>query len=212
MAKKAYNEENILVGAADVFVGPTGDVEPTFPDTGSFRESLHSQYEDDPETAEWRPVGLTQGGVEFSYAPDFGEVEVDQWLDVAKMFKQRQSVTVSTTFAEATLENLLFAWGQQEDTYDEAGSELRITAGALGDRPRETGLIFIGQAPGSEAVDSERVYHLYRVLNVETSAFTLGRSEATTIPVSMRCLPTSAAGGSDADYGIVFDRTITTGP
>ena len=47
--------------------------------------------------------------MELTITPDFGEVEVDQLLDAAKIYKQGMQVTLSTTFAEATLENLLFA-------------------------------------------------------------------------------------------------------
>jgi hypothetical protein len=47
--------------------------------------------------------------LEISFAPDFGEVMVDQLLDTAKLFKQGMKVTLKTTLAEATLENLLLA-------------------------------------------------------------------------------------------------------
>ena len=47
--------------------------------------------------------------MELTITPDFGEVEVDQLLDSAKIYKQGMQVTLSTTFAEATLENLLYA-------------------------------------------------------------------------------------------------------
>ena len=190
----AYNEENILVGAADIYVGDDAATVPTATDA-----SLR-----DTEWTDWRHVGLTQGGVEFSYSPDYGEVEVDQWLDVAKMYKQRQSVTVNTTLVEATLENLLFAWGQSEDTLN-AGT-LTISAGALGDKPQERQVAFVGNAPGGANDFTERVFHLNRALSVEASTFSLSRAEATTIPVSLRCLPASAAGG---DYGTIVDRTWT---
>jgi len=57
----------------------------------------------------FRNVGYTNNGLEIAFAPDFGEVMVDQLLDTAKLFKQGMKVTLKTTLAEATLENLLLA-------------------------------------------------------------------------------------------------------
>ena len=54
-------------------------------------------------------MGFTQNGMTLTITPDFGEVEVDQLLDSAKIFKQGMEVMLNTTFAEATLENLLYA-------------------------------------------------------------------------------------------------------
>lgn len=209
------NHENIIVGAANVFTGPAGsDVAIDIPE-GNARVTEVTLG------SGWQNVGLTQGGVEFAYAPDFGEVEVDQWLDVAKMYKQRQSVTVNTTFAEATLENLLFAWGQNIDNTLLDGEDgrdasphgpgtrtARVSAGALGDKPEERGLVFVGPAPGDDGI--ERVYHLYRVLSVESSSHSLSRSDPTLVPVALRCLPDDPAGGEGVDYGVIIERFTTT--
>jgi len=204
----AYKHENIIVGAADVYI-ETADAAAEAAETAwptlTAGTSARTAFEG---SADFDHAGLTSGGVEFAYAPDFGEVEVDQWLDVAKMFKQRQSVTVTTTFAEATLRNLLFAWGQPLNTLTEGATDtddttLRISSGALGDEPEERKIAFIGQAPGR---NRERVYELDRALSVESSTFSLSRSEASLIPVSLRCLPGNAAGG---DYGRIIERAVT---
>lgn len=201
----AYNHENIIVGAADVYIGESTDVFPATYTAGvSARTALSTAL---------THVGLTTGGIELAYAPDFGEVEVDQYLDVAKMFKQRQSVTVSTTFAEATLENLLFAWGQNftaSVTGTATDRVADISAGNLGDRPEERKLAFVGQAPGAVTGTQfrERVYELERVLSVESTTFGLSRSEASTIPVSLRCLPIGDPAGGGT-YGRIIERTVT---
>lgn len=211
----AYVNENIIVGAADVFIGKEEGVTetPALVPTESARTTLQTTLKDG-----WRHVGLTQGGVEFSYAPDFGEVDVDQYLDVAKMFKQRQSVTVNTTFVEATLENLLFAWGQPVDTLvpeeRTTGFEdavLTIHGGALGDKPVERSVVFVGQAPAAPGTDRERVYYLARALNVEASSHSLSKTEATVIPAALRCLPVGDLAGT-VSYGSIIERTVTAGP
>lgn len=206
MAK--YNSENILVGAAAIFVN--SDEDAALPDYGGGESAADSFLDEDGSSVDgWTSTGYTTGGVEVTYTPDFGEVEVDQLLDAAVMYKQRMTVTVGTTLAEATLENLIFAWGQGDETLNKDTRTLTITAGALGDRPVERQLAFVGQAPVGEATGnqrSERVYHLHRCLNVESSAFSLARADATTIPVSLRCLP-----NDDGQYGIITDRTYTPG-
>ena len=111
MAYSRGDSKNIIVGAASLFIhapGPitdpgTGEM-PTFIDGESYRETLSTAGNE-----AWRNVGYTQNGMTLTITPDFGEVEVDQLLDSAKIFKQGMEVMLNTTFAEATLENLLYA-------------------------------------------------------------------------------------------------------
>ena len=110
MAYTRGSNANIIVGAAALFVtvdtnqGLNKDNIPTFIDGESYKETLSRRYAD-----LFRNVGYTNNGVEIAFAPDFGEVMVDQLLDTAKLFKQGMKVTLKTTLAEATLENLLLA-------------------------------------------------------------------------------------------------------
>ena len=105
------DSKNIIVGAASIFIKADGPVDPTaMGDLPEFEEGI--SYRDTLNVgtaAPWRNVGYTQNGLELTITPDFGEVEVDQLLDSAKIFKQGMQVTLNTTFAEATLENLLYA-------------------------------------------------------------------------------------------------------
>ena len=141
---------------------------------------------------------------------------VDQALDSVKMFKQGMRVSVNTTLAEATLENLIVAWGQQTGTLKASGTgateqkTVAISGGNLGDDPVERALAFVGNAPkgASDNKKRERVYHLRRALQVESSAHSLSRTDATTFPVSFRCLPDSAF-ASGGDYGQIIQRVVT---
>ncbi len=108
---KRGENANIIVGAAALFV--TKDAQsldkdniPAFVGGESYKETLSLRAEG---TSKFRNVGYTNNGLEITFAPDFGEVMVDQLLDTAKMFKQGMKVTLKTTLAEATLENLLLA-------------------------------------------------------------------------------------------------------
>lgn len=214
----ATQKKNIIVGAASVHLanhwesdGTTAITRPSFATGTSYRTTVEA-------AANWKDVGFTQEGLELAYEPDYGEVEVDQLLDAAKMFKQAMTVSLNTTFAEATLENLVIAWAQKDDSLKSGGTgfdgetlgvgdkQLGIEAGALGDAPVERQLIAVGngvEKTGSNQY-SERVYHAHRVLQVESNTHGLKRAEATTIPVSFRLLPNSAKSG--AEYGTVTER------
>lgn len=211
-------KKNIIVGAARVYIGPStsatadlGTSKPAFVAGTRYSTTLASA---DGSTntgvattvTNWREVGYTQDGLEVATDPSWGEVEVDQLLDSAKIFKDGMSLSISTTFAEATLENLLVAWGQAASTVSSVGpneQELAIEGGGLGDAPLERGLIAIGNAPEQASGNAygERVYQAYRVLSVEATTITNSRSEAATIPVTFRALP-----ADNGRYGSVRDR------
>lgn len=199
----ALNSKNIIVGAARIFLGPSGTTKPA-PVAGTrYRTTLAGE-------AGWTEVGYTTDGLEVATDPTYTDIEVDQIMDAAKIIKTGMSVSVSTTMVEATLDNLLMAWGQQAATLSSLGAnerELTIEGGALGDAPLERGLIAVGNGPETATAGQygERVYHLYRVLSVEASTHTLSRADAVGIPVTFRALPDDATGR----YGTVRDRTGT---
>lgn len=219
----AYSTRNIIVGAAafyvsvkdstdSTFYGANGNVAVALPSGLAVNTSSVAAFEAD--TTNWRHAGFTSDGVELTYEPDFGEVEVDQLLDAAKMFKQGMTASIRTSLAEATLTNLVFAWGQKNSSLGAApapdatgGFELGMASGALLDEPVERSVAFIGPAPRTATNKrAERVYLGRRALNVESSAHSLSKTEATMIPVSLRLLPDPYYTGKE--YGIIRDRQI----
>ena len=115
MAYSRGTSTNIIVGAAALFVADT-TLTPGTLETAVSNESFRETLADD---ATYTNVGYTMNGLELQFQPDFGEVRVDQILDVAKLYKQGMQVNLATAFAEATLENLLLSLEtrhhQQED-------------------------------------------------------------------------------------------------
>lgn len=204
--------KNIIVGAASVFLGPAGYDKPAYVGGTAYRTTMAGANGSTSTgvgtlVTNWRECGYTQDGLEVTTDPTWDEVEVDQLLDAAKIFKSGMSVSISTTFAEATLENLLIAWGQLSTTVSSVApfeNELAIEGGTLGVAPVERGLVAIGNSiekSGATNVYGERVYHAFRVLSVESSSHTQSRAEATTIPVTFRALP-----ADNTRYGSVRDR------
>jgi hypothetical protein len=204
MAYTRGTSANIIVGAAALFTYETGelsdDAMPLYVEGESYKDTL----EDDTD---FRNVGYTMNGLELQFQPDFGEVQVDQVLDVAKLYKQGMQVNLNTTFAESTLENLLFAIaGQDSDLTTVAGNPtLNLSAGDIGECPVERGLVAVGPGTGDCAIgeDLERVYVAYRALSIESVTVGAKRDEATMFEVSFRLLPNDAA-----SYGKIVDRTI----
>jgi hypothetical protein len=212
MAYTRGSSNDIIVGAAALFTYENGALTdaalPGYVAGESYKDTLTE------ETPEFRNVGYTMNGLEIQFQPDFGEVAVDQVLDVAKLFKQGMQVNLNTTFAESTLENLLFAIaGQDGDlgavsgTGIGAGSAaLNLSAGDIGDVPVERGLVAVGPGTGDASANVERVYVAYRALSIESVSVSAKRDEATMFEVSFRLLP-----NDNASYGKIVDRTIPAG-
>ena len=199
---------NIIVGAAAFFMADTTlvpTVTPSFVSADSYRETLAA-------SATYDNVGYTTNGLEMQFQPDFGEVQVDQILDVAKLYKQGMQVSVATAFAEATLENLLLALAGNNDDLtgtksSSTGRTLRLSAGDIGECPVERGIVAVGPGTGDceDSAAVERVYIGYRALSIENVTVSAKRDEASMFEVSFRLLPEDTSG----TYGKIIDRTHT---
>ena len=218
------NSNQIIVGAAQLFVSKQGALDyntandvygfsasptvsgyPSISASGAYADKLEAA------SANWRNVGYTMNGLEVQFQPDFGEVQVDQLLDVAKLYKQGMQVSMVTAFAEATLENLVVAIATSDSNYDSttiAGQDvLNVTAGELGDVPVERALIAVGPGSGDPtatgAAKVERVYVGHRVLSIENVTVSAKRDEPSMYEVTFRLLP-----ASNGNYGKIVDRVV----
>ena len=222
------NSNQIIIGAAQLFVSKQGPLEynsgsdnytfgsgsvtyPSISASGAYADKLEA------DTENWRNVGYTMNGLEVQFQPDFGEVQVDQLLDVAKLYKQGMQVSMVTAFAEGTLENLVVAIASAEPvtggTFNAKGTltageaELNLTAGELGEVPVERALIAVGPGSGDPAATGtakvERVYVGHRVLSIENVTVSAKRDEPSMYEVTFRLLP-----ASNGSYGKIVDRVV----
>jgi hypothetical protein len=209
MAYSRGSSTNIIVGAAALFVADTTLTPGTldaFVNGESYKETLS-------DNVDYTNVGYTMNGLEMQFQPDFGEVQVDQILDVAKLYKQGMQVNLATAFAEATLENLLLSLAGNSDDLSgnkssSAGRTLNLSAGDIGECPVERAIVAVGPGTG-DCADSpfiERVYVAYRALSIENVTVSAKRDEASMFEVSFRLLPEDASGS----YGKIVDRTWDT--
>jgi hypothetical protein len=224
MAYSRGTSANIIVGAAALFTyepatGANELTETDLPDLVedvSYRETLSNDTNNVETGGDFRNVGYTMNGLEIVFQPDFGEVQVDQLLDVAKLYKQGMQVNLNTAFAEATLENLLFAVAGKDDDLVDGPTEgkfagalnsvMDLSAGDIGECPVERGLIAVGPGTGDCAASEsiERIYVAYRALSIENVTVSARRDEPTMFEVSFRLLPNDGA-----SYGSVVDRTLS---
>lgn len=217
------NSNQIIVGAAQLFVSNQGALEYV---SGSGSAAIYNfgsgsvstipafvsgtRYADTLEAnANYRNVGFTMNGLELQFQPDFGEVQVDQLLDVAKLYKQGMQVNMVTAFAEATLENLLVSIaGSDADLTNTATQDvLVINSGELGGVPIERALIAVGPGSGDpDAVGAtrvERVYVAHRALSIDSVTVSAKRDTPSMFEVSFRLLP-----ASNGSYGKIVDRVV----
>jgi hypothetical protein len=214
MAYTRGTSNNIIVGAAALFTygdalsGQIGDVAgplPGFEAGLSYKETL-------ADDSSFTNVGYTSNGIDLEFQPSFGEVKVDQVLDVARLFKDGMQVSLKTSFAEATLENLLVAVAAKESDLSELATatgigansqSFDINSGELGDVPLERGIVAVGPGTGDPQIDKERIYIGYRALSIQNVTASAKRDAASMFDVTFRMLPLDSG-----MYGKIVDRTI----
>ena len=208
MAYTRGNSTNIIVGAAAMFIADS-NLTPAGLEAFDSAESFKTTLSD---SEDYTNAGYTTNGLELQFMPNFGEVQVDQVLDVAKLYKQGMRVNLVTTFAEATLENLLISLAYKSDKLSgtkstSAGQVLDLSAGEIGECPVERGLVAVGPGTGDcvESSHVERVYTAYRALSIEQVNVAAKRDAASEFAVTFRLLPEDTSGS----YGKIVDRTWT---
>lgn len=216
--------QNVIVGAAALFISNLDSSQAGYENVALPTRTSGTWKDAFAGSNDWRNVGLTTDGLTVTYTPDYTDIPADQLLDAAVVFKTAMTVTLATSLTEATLENLLVSWAQSGDALSlgtgitagtdfgigaDGDAELGISSGQLGDFPVERKLVAIGNAPRSASggVRKERLYLARRCLNVEASAHSLSRTEATVFPVSFRLLPDPTFVGKE--YGTIRDAVVS---
>jgi hypothetical protein len=103
-----YKVKNIIIGAAAVYLSAEDSTEwtsapalPSVTGTASYVPALDG-------SADWRHTGFTSEGVEVSYEPDYGEVEVDQLLDDSTATEETLAIAAGSLGDEPTERSVAF--------------------------------------------------------------------------------------------------------
>lgn len=126
-----FSSNNIVVGAGQFLVGKSGSVITDIPVLAS--SAATAQVPENINDNRWMAVGYTSEGTTLSFEPTYGDVAVDQLLDVAKIFKSGMRATAATSLTEATLENLLVVLGGLDGDYANgpASASLSVSSSIL---------------------------------------------------------------------------------
>ena len=189
----AVNVSNIVVGEATIKVGDSANAT-TINAMDSFTD-----------------LGATQNGVEISWEPDMVDLEIDQFGDAARIIQSKVKVTVKTTMAEATLNNLALAWnydsvGTTDVVANNDGANTKtFLFGAQTVFPYEKALVIQGYAPGTIAgATKTRKFYTKRAISMESTTLTMKRAEASVFAVGFRILPKVEDTGYE--YGKIIDQ------
>ena len=121
---------NLIQGPATVYVAPFGTADPATIATAP--------------AAAWIDVGGTKGGLELNVSSEFATLTVDQIVDIIESRRTGREVTVKTTMAEATLENIAQAIANAAPV----ANVLELDDGLAAFKPAYSAILIDGIAPG----------------------------------------------------------------
>ncbi|MCL6454371.1 MAG: hypothetical protein K6T78_12235 [Alicyclobacillus sp.] len=156
-------------------------------------------------TVDGNPVGATSGGVTFEKKQTYTDLSIDQITGIAKKAIKEETYTVTTTLAEATLQNLQYALSLSAAPVVSTSPatttlNLGLESGAV-----EHKLVFVGPCPPSSSNYKTRTFTLNRAINVSAVKMEIAKDKEQMYQVSFECLPdlTQPAG---SEYGTIVDQ------
>lgn len=171
----AVVSSNLIQGPADMYHGNFGATEPTDASVGTA-----------PATGTWIDVGGTQEGATINIGQEFSELAVDQVIDRVESRRTGRSITIGTSLAETTLENLAFvlnggvvATGTGYKTYDPDSA-------GVATQPSYFALIVDGWAPMVSNAARRRRIVARKCLNIEGVETSYTKDGQTLFPVSFQ--------------------------
>lgn len=155
---------NLIQGPAVVYVGDFGVTEPatiaTAPGAG------------------WTDCGGTKGGVELNIASEWGNLTVDQIVDIIESRRTGREVTVKTSLAEATLENIAAAVANSAP----AAGVMNLDHDASAFAPDYSAILIDGIAPGG----FRRRIIVRKTLPTDAVGIAYKKDDQTVVPVTWK--------------------------
>lgn len=155
-------------------------------------------------TVDSTAVGATSGGVKATRKQTMTDLEVDQIVGVIKKALSKDSMTVETTLAEATLDNLQIAWGVTAAPVVATSPASTTLSVGVESSPVEHTLTFVGPCPPGTGSYTTRTVTFHRAVNVTTADMDMQKDKEQGYKVTFDILPdlTQTAG---SEYGTVVD-------
>lgn len=155
---------NLIQGPATVYHGAFGAAEPATIATA-------------PEAA-WTDVGGTKGGLELNISSEYATLTVDQIVDIIESRRTGREITVKTTLAEATLDNLARAIGNTAPV----ANVLNLDDGLGAFKPAYSAILVDGIAPGG----FRRRIIVRKTLPTDAVGVAYKKDDQTVVPVTWK--------------------------
>lgn len=150
-----------------------------------------------------REVGGTEEGVEVEFEQEFEEHGFDESTDAAKLEPTSTKMTIKTSLAEATLENLKVAWNLSSDIVADTTNKTETLKIGINSPVKEYPLEFVGPGPDGK----ERTYKVNRAIQMSASSHSVKKGSKVTFPVEFRILPDTSL-PEEEQYGSVTDKVL----
>jgi len=158
---------NLIQGPATLYWAPFGTTEPV---------TL-----DGEPGAEWIDLGGTKEGITLSVSSEWSELTVDQIVDVVERRRTGRAVSIGTSLAEATLDNLARAYNNaQPAAGGEGESVLELDDGLAAFAPAYGAILCDGIAPGG----LRRRIIVRKTLSTESVESAYKKDDQTLVPVT----------------------------
>lgn len=151
-----------------------------------------------------REVGGTEEGVEVEFEQEMEEHGFDESTDIAMLEATSTKMTIKTSLAEATLENLKVAWNQAGAIVTNVETKTETLNIGVNGPVVEYPLEFIGPGPAGK----ERTYKVNRAVQMSASSHSVKKGEKVVFPVEFRVLPDTSL-PEEQQYGSITDKVIS---
>lgn len=202
--KAIKDKSDIFGGAARFLFADNGQAKPT---------ALSDIY--NPTTgvlaSGWNDFGATDGGLAVTRGYDKETWEVDQVLGAIDEFITSWNMSLETSLAEASLENLQVAWETGAITTDTGESPDEKTMGiGSPDSVTERMIAFIVDKRKVSGVEYVRAYVFWLAkFDGSESEHAYRKGEKTLVPVKFTLLA-DATETTDRSFGIILDQEVGT--
>lgn len=203
MAETPFSSNNIFAGSVHLYVAPVGTVVPTLPALAG-----------DPLTvaAAWTPVGYTDAGITFAYAPTNKDINVDEEMSPVRVLKTAESLKISASLAEATIENMNRALSGANITTVTAGTGIPGSATLdIGGSQlyTEFALLIVGSGPAPSFFP--RLSVVWRSMATANVSMSFKKDDKTVVPVEFTALADSTRPQGQRLFRVYEKRANATG-
>ncbi|MBA4406970.1 hypothetical protein C0389_06825 [bacterium] len=148
-------------------------------------------------------LGATEGGLKWTFTPEFYFKKADQWLGEVGAVKIGEKSTVEVTLAEASLANVCYALGYP--TTAVSGQTLNIGGNAVATE-RVVYINFNAVGSGSAKMT------IYKCVSIGAVDFSMVKGDKSVVKLTLEILQDTSKSANQQMFDIVYSGTDVTAP